>query len=101
MVEADRHTWSLVLTSQSGFVVTVVAAPAPEVVIILAPIGSWWFTSVIATDVRHHQYQPKREKSDGVFLTYQYKTRWVIFLFSCTSQKKEGYELIISTKKTF
>jgi len=33
-----KHTWSLVLTTQRGFVNMVVAAPAPEAAIILDPI---------------------------------------------------------------
>lgn len=50
----ERHTWSLVFTTQIGFVKMVVAAPAPEAAAILAPIERWWFSSTHGTQIEHY-----------------------------------------------
>jgi hypothetical protein len=39
------HTWNLVLTTQSGFVTVVVAAPAHDAATTFAPKESWWLPS--------------------------------------------------------
>jgi len=52
--ELNKRTWSLVFTTQRGFVKIVVAAPAPEAAIMLAPIERWWLSSTQTTQSRAH-----------------------------------------------
>ena len=59
-------TWNLVLTTQRGFVAMVVAAPAPDAAIMLAPIDSWWLLS------SRFQFDQIREKCKD----YRYRNPW-------------------------
>lgn len=81
----EIHTWSLVFTTQRGFVAMVVAAPAPQAAIMLAPIESWWFSTTFKKELR----------KETEYITTKVKAKYGII----KDEMEHGYSLISSIEK--